>query len=229
MIKLHKMIGILVLITSLVWITACSTINPTPAPTQDVNPLRTEVAATVLAQVTLTLAAMPTDTAFPSPTATFTLSPTANESLTITPVVTVTLVAGTPVTTTVNQAIWVSQSIADDSIFAPGEVFTMTWRLRNVGTSTWTEGYMLRYYSGETFGAPDEVLLGRVVLPGEEVDITITMKAPIVPGDYRTDWVMATESRSNFKEQVFLRIRVVRPPTVTPTPTTSPPTATPGS
>ena len=229
MANIRKTFGVIAVVVIMFWVTACSALNPTPAPTQDPNPIRTEAAATVLAQVSQTLAAMPTDTPLPSPTATFTLTPAATETATITPVVTITLPGGTPVIAYVNLVQYVSQSVPDDTIFAPGETFTMTWRLKNVGTSTWTTGYMLRYYSGETFGAPKEVFLSREVLPGEEVDISIAMKAPIVPGGYRTDWVMADEKRSNFKEPVFLKITVVAPPTNTPTPVPPTATATPSS
>jgi len=110
------------------------------------------------------------------------------------------------------------QSIADDTIFAPGETFTMTWRLKNTGTSTWTAGYLLRYYSGDTFGAPKEISMGREVLPGGEIDISIHMKAPANPGSFRSDWVMSSENRSNFKEPVYLKIKVAAPVTPTPTP-----------
>lgn len=60
--------------------------------------------------------------------------------------------------------------------------------------------------------------MGREVLPGGEIDITIDMKAPANPGSYRTDWVMSNENRANFKEPVYLKIKVVAPVTPTPTP-----------
>jgi hypothetical protein len=137
---------------------------------------------------------------------------------------------GTPGVSTSDQAAWVSQSIADGTIFAPGETFTITWRLKNVGTSTWTIAYLLRFYSGNAFGAPQEIPISQAVLPNGTVDISIQMKAPTTPGDYRTDWVLSNESRSNFKEPVFLKITVAAPSTSTPTPTpTSIPTSTPTS
>ena len=43
----------------------------------------------------------------------------------------------------------------------------MTWQLKNAGASTWTAGYLLRYYSGDLFGAPNEPVLGQVVLPAQ--------------------------------------------------------------
>jgi hypothetical protein len=94
----------------------------------------------------------------------------------------------------------------------------MTWRLKNVGTSTWTTAYLLRFYSGDSFSAPKEILLTREVLPGETVDIRLPMKAPARAGIYRSVWVMATEARSNFKEPVYLQIIVAVPVTPTRTP-----------
>jgi hypothetical protein len=94
----------------------------------------------------------------------------------------------------------------------------MTWRLKNTGTSTWTTGYLLRFYSGNAFGALKEITIGQAVLPGGEIDINIDMKAPAIPGSYRTDWVMSNENRTNFKEPVYLKITVAVPVTPTPTP-----------
>ena len=217
--KIFAVIGVLL---SLIFLTACGTSAPTSTPTLDLNPFRTEVAATVLAQVSRTLPQSPSATPFPSPSATITstFTPTPEVSVSISP--SATLSSATPELETNNQAEWVSQSIVDGTIFAPGETFTMTWRLKNVGISNWTVSYLLRFYSGDTFGATKEILLGRVVLPGETVDIVIPMKAPTKTGDYRSDWVLSNENRSNFKEPVFLKITVATPLTPTPTSTTTP-------
>jgi hypothetical protein len=212
----------------LLWLSACGSAAPTATPTIDLNPFRTEVAATVFAQVTRDLALTPSPTQIPSPTPTSTQTATPTQAASPSPGTVATSpggTPGTPVATAGNDlAQWVSQSIADGTVFAPGEAFTITWRLKNVGTTTWSVAYMLRFYSGDAFGAPPEVLLGRVVLPGETVDISIPMKAPTRPGDYRSDWVMSTENRSNFKEPVFLKITVANPPTPTPTATPAPTT-----
>jgi len=130
--------------------------------------------------------------------------------------------SGTPGTETINLAEWVSQTVSDGTVFEPGETFIITWTMKNAGTSTWTPNYMLRYFSGNAFGAPQEIFLDRDVLPGETVDIAIAMQAPTVPGDYRSDWVMADPFRSNFKTPVYLEITVARPPTATPTATVTP-------
>ena len=222
MVRIMKISVVFGMALVLLLLSSCSTSTPTSTATLDLNPLRTEVAATVLAQVTRDLALTPSATPIPSPTATSTQTPTPTQTASGSPSPAVTITAGTPVTTTKDLAEWVSQSIADGTIFTPGETFTITWQLKNTGTSTWSISYMLRFYSGNTFGAPQEILLGRVIAPGQVLDISIPMKAPTAPGDYRTDWVLANESRSNFKEPVFLKFTVAAPSTPTPTSTTAP-------
>jgi hypothetical protein len=230
MARKKKTAVLIVAFLSLLWLSACGSETPTATPTVDMNPFRTEVAATVYAQVTQDLALTPSITPIPSstPTNTPTITPTLPAgALPAPPVGSVT--PGTPGVPVIDLAQWVSQSIADDTVFAPSETFTLTWRLKNTGTSTWTIGYAMRYYSGDTFGAPTEILLNRVALPGEEVNISIPMRAPATPGNYRSDWVMSNEARSNFREPVFLKIVVAPQLTATPTatsPATSAPTST---
>jgi len=222
-----KTLCVMGVFVSMLWLAACGSPAPTSTPTLDMNPFRTEVAATVLAQVTQSLALTPSATPLPSLTPTSlstitTLTPT--QAASVSPSLTATLSTGTPKAGTVNLAQYVSQSVADDTTFAPGETFSMTWRLKNVGTSTWTAAYMLRFFSGDTFGAPKEIPIGREVPPGGMIDISLKLKAPTTPGNYRTDRVMSSESRSNFREPVFLKITVA----ITTTPTrTSTPTRTP--
>jgi hypothetical protein len=199
--------------------------TPTPTPTLDLNPIRTEVAATIFVQVSQTSVAVPTATPIPSPILTLASTSTPTQAaITPTSLTATAIITGTPELGAKNLAQWVSQSISDGTVFEPGEAFTITWRLKNVGESTWTAAYILRYYSGETFGAPKEILLGKIVLPGDTVDISIPMKAPVRSGDYRTDWVLANENRSNFKDPVFLKITVAAPATSTPTATKAPET-----
>lgn len=196
----------------------------TPAPTTDLSALRTEVAATVLAQVPQICALTPSATALPTFTAT--TAPSATPTIEPSPT------SGTPGTATATAATndlakYVSQTIPDGSVFLPGQAFTMVWRIQNVGTSTWTAGYRLRFFAGDAFGAPKEIALGKDVPPGDTVDITIEMKAPAKVGKYRSDWVMSNEVLRNFKEPLFLEINVANP-TATPTSTRTPvpPTAT---
>jgi hypothetical protein len=216
--KKIRTLSVIGAMVSLLWLAACSPSAPTISPTLDQNPIRTEAAATVLAEVTRALALTPSATPLPNPTTTN--RPTATPGLTASPSPseTATLSSGTPNAAIDNHAEWVSQSVADGTVLAPGQTFTMTWRLKNTGITTWTAAYKLRYYSGDTFGATKEVAIGQDVLPGGEIDINIAMKAPVNPGNYRSDWVMSSENLSNFKEPVYLKVKVVAPVTPTSTP-----------
>ena len=218
-----KNLAVIGLMSCLLGLAACSSPTPTIAPTLDLNPFRTEVASTVFAQVTQDLALTPSITPFPTdaPTSTATSTPIQATTISTSPSLTATLPILTlaPTIALPDRAQWVSQSVPDDTVFAPGETFTMTWELKNVGASTWTAAYLLRYFSGDLFGAPKEVVLGQQVLPGATIAISLKMKAPAAPGKYRSDWVLSNETRSNFKDPVFLKITVALPPTATRAPT----------
>lgn len=205
------------LLLSLIILAACSSATPTAAPTQDLTAFRTEVAATVLAQMPTFIALTPSATLPSTATASPTSSATPAPSLTIT-ATTVTPVGTIATLASADHAKFVSQSVADGTAFAPGQVFTQTWTLQNTGTTTWTAGYRLRFFSGNAFGAPAEIALGQEVAPGQTVDIGIQMKAPLTPGEYRSDWVMSNTQLRNFNEPVYLKIKVVVPPTATRTP-----------
>jgi hypothetical protein len=234
MTRIKKTIVMIGMWFGLLLLSACNASTPTSTPTLDLDPFRTEVASTVLAQVSQDLAMTPSATPIPSPTVTPIPSLTATLAPSSTPAQTVTTstspqatsASGTPAAATTDLAAWVSQSVADGTVFAPGETFTITWRLKNVGTSTWTPAYLFRFYAGNAFGASQETLLGQEVAPGETVDITLSMTAPTIVGDYRSDWVMSNEIRSNFKQPVFLEITVARPATATPTTTSAATAAT---
>jgi hypothetical protein len=228
-----KFVKTLTVLLGLLVLAACSPAQTPAAPTVDPVSIRTEAAATVLAQVTRDLALTPSATLPPTLTATLAPSDTPTTSPT-SPAATLTLTATQTITGTSNLsnlARWVSQSIPDGTNFLPGETFTMTWQVQNAGEATWTTGYWLRFYAGNTFGAPTEVPLGKEVLPDQIVEITLRMRAPTQPGEYRSNWVLANEARSNFKDGLFLVIVVPAPtatPTRTPRPSATPqPTATP--
>lgn len=82
-------------------------------------------------------------------------------------------------------------TVPDGTVMSPGQVFTKTWRLRNVGTCTWTSGYQLVFHQGDAMGVPAgyaQALTAGTVPPGGTVDISVTLTAPMAPGTYRGYW-----------------------------------------
>jgi len=78
-------------------------------------------------------------------------------------------------------------SVPDGASFAPGTNFNKTWRLKNVGTCTWTN-YSIMFDSGEKMGGPDSALIPATVAPGQTVDITLPFTSPTTAGTFRGYW-----------------------------------------
>ena len=79
-------------------------------------------------------------------------------------------------------------TVPDGTRFDPGATFTKTWRLKNIGTCTWTTSYSLVFDSGEKMGAPASVNFPSSVPPGQTVDLTVNMTAPSSAGHYIGYW-----------------------------------------
>lgn len=80
-------------------------------------------------------------------------------------------------------------TIPDNSNVTGGTTFTKTWRVRNTGTCTWGSGYTLTPYSDEPMGAPDAIPLD-VTQPGQEVDISVDLRAENAVGTHRGNFVI---------------------------------------
>ena len=80
-------------------------------------------------------------------------------------------------------------SIPDGTTFQPGDTFTKTWRLQNVGSCAWTSGYDIVFSGGDAMDAPASVqLTAGTVNPGQNVNISVDMTAPVSEGTYRGNW-----------------------------------------
>jgi hypothetical protein len=145
---------------------------------------------------------VPTNTPLP----TSTLLPTSTSLPTSTPLPTFT---PTPVKPTVtptptipcNAASFVADvTIPDGSLLAPGVEFQKTWRIKNVGTCTWSTSYTFSYISGTDMAnnKNENVNLPRAVKPGETVDVKVKLIAPNQPGAYSSNWLLKTGSGTAF-------------------------------
>lgn len=105
-------------------------------------------------------------------------------------------------------------TIPDDTTFLVEKPFTKTWRLKNVGTCTWTAGYKLVFDSGERMSGPEtQPLTAVAVAPGEEVDVSVNMIAPAVAGMYKSNWKIKDEKGEVFglsSGAFYVQIKVKR-------------------
>jgi len=159
--------------------------------TQAPDAIFTQAAQTVAAELTrVALLASPTSNIPVEPTATFTPSPTETPSPTNT-------TAFTPTNTPIpcNLATWnpttIDVTIPDNTLMAPNQEFSKTWRIRNVGTCSWNSSYRLIFDSGDGIGVTagyTQQLTTGTVNPGQEVDLAVNLKAPAASGTYRGYW-----------------------------------------
>ncbi len=84
-------------------------------------------------------------------------------------------------------------TVPDGTTFQPSTTFSKTWRLKNVGTCTWSN-YSLIFDSGEKMGGPDSATIPTSVAPGQTVDITISLTAPVNAATYRGYWKLKNSS-----------------------------------
>jgi Ig-like domain from next to BRCA1 gene len=148
--------------------------------------------ATVQAMVTQTTIAMtfnaPTQTPLPSTPITVPVTNTPAPTSTAAP-------------TAITYCDWVAfikdVTIPDGTTLNPNETFTKTWRLKNIGTCTWTPNYLLVFHSGTQMNGTSMQVPGYVA-PGQIIDVAVTFTAPATPGHYIGYWTLQNSSGALF-------------------------------
>jgi hypothetical protein len=175
-----RVLSVGMLILSIFVITAC---NLPTAPDQNAN-----LAATLAAQTLEAMMAETTTVPTVQMIKTSTPQPEQPQS-TNTPVPTNTPAptnTNTPVPLPCDAAGFVSDvTVPDGTTYTAGSKFTKTWRLKNIGTCTWTTSYSLVFIDGNSMGAPASLNLPGNVAPGQTIDISIDLTAPATDGSYR--------------------------------------------
>lgn len=173
--------------------------------------VETQVEATHVVAMTETATSQPTATATPIP-ASATPEPTATN----TPLPTST---ATPTATSTPSVCNAAQFIADltgasGDVFPTSTRFSKVWRIKNIGSCTWTKDYEIVYDSGDRIGGM-ATALPKKVAPGETVDITMLMKTPDTKGTYKGYWILRDAEMVRFglgygtKTPVEVKIKVV--------------------
>ena len=106
-----------------------------------------------------------------------------------------------------NKALFLSETIKDDTEFGAGEAFTKSWTFKNVGTCTWNTNYKLVFASGEKMGGPASVNFSKTVAPNDQITIQVALVAPAAAGTYTGTWKLQAEDGTQFG-QVTVRIKV---------------------
>jgi len=175
MVKVARNIFILTVIIFV--LSACNLPSNTPA-TEGPNAVFTAAALTVQAQLTQSVP-------FSTPTLPLALATNTSASFPTLPPP-ATLQPAATATPVCDQAQFVKDvNIPDGSQITPGASFTKTWRLRNAGVCTWS-GYTLVFESGDLMAGTAQTV--GTVPPGQEVDVSVTFAAPLIPGSYRSYW-----------------------------------------
>lgn len=223
--KISRFLASGLLIALTLTMAACARAETTPTPLPEM--VYTQAAQTVQAGLTQTAALLPTSTPTETPAPTSTVTPTLAVTATMSGSPTNTKAPTGSGPTVADKASWVSQNPADGTVLSPGQEFTMTWTIKNIGTTTWNTSYQLRYYLADAtlrFSASD-IKFPKEVKPGDTVDLSVNMKAPTSGGDYRTQWVLTNDQGINFYP-VDLTIKVSGAAATATLTSTTPPTAT---
>jgi predicted small secreted protein len=148
----------------------------------------TEAAATLAARLTQVVAIF-TETAqaasaTPTPSPTSTSTPTLTSTPFFTPTQTL-----HPVLQDAARFV-MDVTVPDGTKYQRRAKFTKSWRLMNIGLSTWTSEFSLVYVTGDRMGGALEQPLKGSVQPGYMVDLSVELVAPDLNGDYRGFWAL---------------------------------------
>jgi hypothetical protein len=192
-----KFAGMIFILAALV-LSACGILGGNPTPTEDPYARYTAAAQTVGVEFTRESALTPSATVTPTITATETPLPT-----TAVPTATIPTSTQSPAPTATRATIpdkaeLFSQSISDGAKFVPGQPIKMTWVIRNIGSTTWTSAYSIRFYAGDLMGAPASVAIITAIKPGEKLEVVIDFITPDAAGPKSSIWVLQNPDGVNF-------------------------------
>lgn len=171
----------------------------------------------VFAAQTQTAEVSPTDSPTASPTDKATQAAATQIAATSSPTPTsITLPTLTAAPIACNAAQFVSDlSIQDGSLFQAKESFVKTWRIKNIGSCIWEDGYAIRFSDGTNLATKNEYDLPAVVRPGDSIDISINMAAPNSVGTFESNWMLVSKDGKRFgvglasSNPIYLSIQVI--------------------
>ena len=106
-----------------------------------------------------------------------------------------------------NQALFISETIPDDTEINVGADFDKSWRLKNTGTCTWNTNYKIVFAEGDKMGGLSSQNLTQAVAPGEQRDIVLDLKAPNTAGTYKGYWKVVDDKGVSFVNNIWVEIK----------------------
>ncbi len=164
-------------------------------PTLGPGGINTIIAQTAGAADTQTAALIP---ASPTPTQT----PTATRTPTVTPSLTPTFIfilatrSKTPTPGSSSSSgdlgcTLISQSPEDGATMKKNQSFTVSWKVKNTGLSTWDSNSVdFVYVSGAKLASVKVADLPNSVAVGDNITLKLAMNAPAASGSYKTVWTL---------------------------------------
>lgn len=192
-----------------VFLFSCADNRADQTPGVDTDAVRTEAVATFASSLTESLPApltpFPTQTASPAATETA-LSTTPEPSPTSNPCFNLLYIADV--------------TIPDGTRMKPGEKFTKTWLVQNIGGCAWRPGFIFRHVGGDPMRG-NTVTLTEAIPTGAKREISVELVVPSgINGVIESAWQMADENGIFFGDTLSVKIVTgdVTTPAVTNTP-----------
>lgn len=192
-----------------VFLFSCADNRADQTPGVDTDAVRTEAVATFASSLTKSLPApltpFPTQTASPAATETA-LSTTPEPSPTSNPCFNLLYIADV--------------TIPDGTRMKPGEKFTKTWLVQNIGGCAWRPGFTFRHVGGDPMRG-NTVTLTEAIPTGAKREISVELVVPSgINGVVESAWQMADENGIFFGDTLSVKIVTgdVTTPAVTNTP-----------
>ncbi|KAK6001579.1 hypothetical protein QM012_002910 [Aureobasidium pullulans] len=128
------------------------------------------------------------------------------------------------------EAVFVADRVPDGTVIAPNARFVQSWTLRNPGPLSWPAGCSVRFVGGDNMlnidnthiaaasdiaEASESNVIGREVLPGEQLPFTVTMKAPAREGKCISYWRLKSADGMPFGHKLWCDIDVKQAPSTT--------------
>ena len=105
----------------------------------------------------------------------------------------------------------------DGSLLPRSTTFVKIWRIKNIGTCTWTTSYALVFSGGDSLGSSSVIGMPGTVLPGQYIELPVTLTSPNKDGNFTGYWKLRNASGVPFgigaqaDTAFWVKIRVTGP------------------